>query len=357
MVDVCYHMPMFKPNYKVTDKILNHLTEIAVAREVTENARLIPKWELSLRRDALIHSAHSSTHIEGNSLSLEEVSQLALGREISAIRKDKQEVLNYLDILSHLENYLPKDKFTSNLILKIHKSVVKGTLNRVGDEGSFRNRQVVVGYKDNEGHTVVTFKPPKTSDVPRLTQEFLDWLNSKRSTEMNPVLVGGVTHYEMVRIHPFIDGNGRTARVLATIIFLMRGFDTKRFFVLDDYYDSDRLAYYDALKTVDPKTLDITKWLEYFCEGVAFSVNRVKEKVLSLSGDKKSTHSLEQVSLTKRQMQIVEMISRSGKITSKEMQRIFKISPQAVHKEMKKLMASKVVRLVGAGRSAHYELI
>jgi len=348
---------MFNPNYKITDKIMNHLTEIAIAREVVEKARLVPKWALSLRREALIHSAHSSTHIEGNSLSLEEVSQLALGREISAIRKDKQEVLNYLGVLSHLEKYIPKEKFTKKLVLKIHNALVKNTLNRKDDEGVFRNRQVVVGYRDNEGHTVVTFRPPKTSDVQKLVQGLLDWLNTPKTLEINSVLIGGITHYEMVRIHPFIDGNGRTARTMATIIFLMRGFDTKRFFALDDYYDSDRLAYYDALKSVDTKTINITKWLEYFCEGVAFSVGRVKEKVLSLSKDNMATGSLEQVSLTKRQMQIVESISRLGKITSKDMQNMFKITPQAVYKEMKKLVDMKVVKLVGAGRSAHYELL
>ena len=137
----------------------------------------------------------------------------------------------------------------------------------------------------------------------------------------------------------------------------MHEFDTKRFFALDDYYDSDRMAYYAALKSVDPKTINVTKWMEYFCEGVAFSVNRVKEKVLALSGSKKATASLEQVALTKRQMQIVEAISRSGKITSKEMQVMFKISPQAIHKEMKKLLGMKVVNLVGKGRGAYYVLL
>jgi len=348
---------MFKPNYEITPKIVNFLTEIAVARDVIEKARLIPKWELSLRRDALVHAAHSSTHIEGNSLSLEEVSQLAIGREISAIRKDKQEVLNYLDVLSHLEAYLPKNEFTQNLILKIHKAVVKGTLNLKGEEGIYRNRQVVVGYKDSDGRTVVTFRPPETSKVPHLVLDLLCWLNDAKTNDINPVIVGGVTHYEMVRIHPFIDGNGRTARIIATLIFLMRGFDSKRFFALDDYYDSDRMAYYTALKSVDPKSLDLTKWLEYFCEGVAVCVKRVKEKVLSLSGDKRATASLEQVSLTKRQIQIIETMSRSGKITNREMQKMFKISPQAVHKEMKKLMEMKVVKLVGNGRDAHYELV
>lgn len=348
---------MFKPNYEITPKIVNLLTEIAVARDIIEKARLVPKWELSLRRDALIHAAHSSTHIEGNSLSLEEVSQLAIGREISAIRKDKQEVLNYLDVLSHLEAYLPKNKFTQDLILKIHKAVVKGTLNLKGDEGSYRNRQVIVGYKDSDGRTVVTFRPPETSKVPHLVLDLLWWLNDAKTNDINPAIVGGVAHYEMVRIHPFIDGNGRTARIIATLIFLMRGFDSKRFFALDDYYDGDRMAYYAVLKSVDPKSLDLTKWLEYFCEGVAVCVNRVKEKVLSLSGDKRATASLEQISLTKRQIQIIETMSRSGKITSREMQKMFKVSPQAVHKEMKKLIEAKVVKLVGAGRSAYYEVV
>ncbi len=348
---------MYKPHYQITDKIVNHLTEIALAREIVEKARLVPKWEISLRRDALIHSAHSSTHIEGNSLTLEEVSQLALGREVSAIRKDKQEVLNYLQVLSNLEKYIPKDKWTTQLILQIHRTLVHKTLNQLQDEGIFRNRQVIVGYKDNEGRTVVTFQPPRTYDVPKLVQYFLDWLNNTTTQLMNPVLIAGITHYELVRIHPFIDGNGRTARILAALLLLMQKFDTKRFFALDDYYDSDRIAYYAALKSVDAKTINITKWMEYFCEGVAFSVNRVKEKVLTLSRSKKATSSLEQIALTKRQMQIVEMMSRSGKITSKVMQAMFKITPQAVHKEMKKLLEMQVVNLVGKGRGAYYELV
>jgi len=348
---------MYKPHYQITDKIVNHLTEIAVAREIVEKARLVPKWEISLRRDALIHSAHSSTHIEGNSLTLEEVSQLALGREISAIRKDKQEVLNYLQVLSNLEKYIPKEKFAIQLILQINENLVKKTLNRAEDKGVFRNRQVVVGFKDSEGRTVITFQPPRTKDVPKLVQSFLDWLNESGTQLMNPILTAGIAHYEMVRIHPFVDGNGRTARTLATLLLLMQKFDAKRFFALDDYYDSDRMAYYAALKSVDPKTINITKWMEYFCEGVAFSVNRVKEKVLAISGSKKVTASLEQVALTKRQMQIVETISRTGKITSKEMQAMFKVTPQAVHKEMKKLMKIKVVKLIGKGRGAYYELL
>lgn len=116
------------------------------------------------------------------------------------------------------------------------------------------------------------------------------------------------------------------------------------------------MTFNNALKSVNPKTLDLTYWLEYFCEGVAFTVGRVREKIEQLSRGKQRSGSEIQVSLTERQMGIVEAIGRSGKITSREMQVMFKISPQAIHKEMKKLLDQKVVRLVGKGRASHYKL-
>ncbi len=347
---------MFKPKYTISDKIVHHLTEIAISREVIEKARLVPKWELSLRKEALVHAAHSSTHIEGNQLTLEEVSQLALGREVAAMRRDKQEVLNYLNVLSHLEKYVPEKIFSTALLLKIHKDLVKRALTRPTDEGTFRNRPVVIGHQDDDGKTIITFRPPPAKEVPNLTQSFVSWLNHPQTKQIHAVLVSGVAHYELVRIHPFIDGNGRTARVLATLVLFMRGFDTRRFFALDDYYDSDRMAYYDALKSVNPKTLDLNQWLEYFCEGVAFTVSRVRGKIENLSRGRSRRESDVQVSLTKRQVTIVEAIGRSGRITNQEMQTMFKISAQAIHKEMKKLLVQKVVRLVGKGRGAHYEL-
>ena len=348
---------MFKPKYTISDKIIGQLTQIAVSRDIIERAKLVPKWELTLRKDALIHAAHSSTHIEGNQLTLEEVSQLALGREVSAMRRDKQEVLNYLNVLSHLEKYLPKNAFSEALLLKIHRDLVKQALTNSADEGVFRNRAVVIGHRNEEGRTIVTFRPPPASAVPELIQNFVAWLNNPKTKQIHAVLVAGVAHYEFVRIHPVVDGNGRTARVLATLILFAQGFDTRRFFALDDYYDSDRIAYYDALKSVNPKTLDLTHWLEYFSEGVAFTVGRVREKIEQLGQGKRRSDSEIQVSLTERQVSIVEAISRSGKITSREMQMMFKISAQAVHKEMRKLLEQKVVRLAGKGRSAQYELI
>src|SRR3989337_559803 len=274
---------MFKPNFQYTDKIVGELTQIAAARELVLNSPFIPKWEVSLRREAIIRSAHSSTAIEGNRLSLEQVSDLAQGREIMATRKDKQEVLNYLKVLHAIDKLTDSKKITEKDILNTHKMVTRDTLENPSDCGVYRNRYVIVG---NRLTGEVFFRPPSNEDVPKLMKALIIWLNSSGAKALDPIIEAGIAHYELVRIHPFVDGNGRTARVLAALLLFLRGFDTKQFFCLDDYYDSDRPAYYRALQTVDPGTQELTAWLTYFVEGVMVSMNAVKERVIRLSSER-----------------------------------------------------------------------
>jgi len=96
---------MFRLNFKYTHRIVNNLVEITSAREVILNAYIVPKWEISLRREALIRATHASTAIEGNPLTLEEVNKLAQGKKLTATRKARQEVLNYLSVLENIDKY------------------------------------------------------------------------------------------------------------------------------------------------------------------------------------------------------------------------------------------------------------
>lgn len=342
---------MFNPNFKYTHKIVNNLVEIASAREAVLNSYLVPKWEISLRRDALIRAAHASTAIEGNPLTLEEVSRLAQGRKVMATRKAEQEVLNYLKVLENIEKYQEQGKITGKIILKLHKDVTKETLENPGHEGRYRKLQVYVG---NRITGKVIFMPPPPEEVPELMGEFIEWINSNDSYNLDPVIVAGLSHYEFVRIHPFVDGNGRTARALATLILNQREFDIKRFFALDDYYDSDRAAYYKALKSVDQKTLDLTQLLEYFTDGVLLSISKVKEKVLQLSIEKHKKAARGQVALTENQTKIIEQIISNGRITSGEIQKMLKISRQAAHKELIKLIELELIEQKGAGKAIYY---
>jgi Fic family protein len=344
---------MFKPNFRYTDKIVQNLTRIAVARELILSSPLIPKWEITLRREAMVRSAHSSTAIEGNRLSLEQVSELAHGREVMATRKDKQEVLNYLEVLENIDKLTDGQRITEKDLLNIHRMVTKDTLEDPSDCGVYRNRYVVVG---NRLTGEIIFKPPPNEDVPRLVRDLLEWLNSPEGRDLDPVIEAGIAHYEFVRIHPFVDGNGRTARVLATLILYLRGFDAKQFFCLDDYYDSDRPAYYRALQRVDQDSLDLTGWIEYFVEGVGVSIEAVKERVIRLSSERLRRTERGQIALTERQMKIVEFINRNGRITNRDVRGMFKISDRAALKEIRKLVDLSVIKPEGRGRSLHYVL-
>ncbi len=349
----------FSPKYTITDKILNNLTAIASAREIIEQACLVPKWEAKLRRQALLRNTHSSTAIEGNKLSLEQVEALSEGKDVTATNKDKQEVLNYIEALEKIPALAEKGKIKAADLLNIHRILTKNAMQNVSDSGTFRNRQVFVGKRIFDGTTfkeVVEYMPPKTEEVSQLVEEFIDWLNLDKTGDINPVLIAGIVHYEIAGIHPFIDGNGRTARLFATLILYLSGFDHRRIFALDDYYDRDRQAYYGALKTAQQSSGDITQWLEYFTEGVVYSVKEAKDAVLKV-GSKKKNGQKTQIALTPKQMKIVEYINIHGKAANKDFQDLFKISAQAVHKELTKLVDLKVIKPVGEGRALHYVLV
>ncbi len=345
---------MFKPNFKYTNKTVKLLTRISAARETILNSPLIPKWNVTLRQEAIIHSAHSSTSIEGNRLSLEQVSELARGREITATRRDKQEVLNYLDVLKNIKNLIKDNFITERDILNIHRMVTKNTLNNLSDSGVYRNRYVVVA---NRVTGEVFFRPPQNLEVPGLVKDLLRWINSKESKELDPVIESGIVHYEFVRIHPFVDGNGRTARVLTALIIYLRGFDTNQFFCLDDYYDSDRSAYYKALQSVKPDILDLTNWLEYFTEGVNISTEAVKERIVRLSSKRLRKAKGKQITLTERQMRIIEFINQNGKISNRDVREMFKLSNRAALDEINKLLELQVLKSQGKGRVLHYIML
>jgi len=186
--------------------------------------------------------------------------------------------------------------------------------------------------------------------------EFLSWLNSDKIKGINPVILAGIVHYEIARIHPFIDGNGRTARLTASLILYKSGFDHRRFFALDDYYDENRAAYYAALKTAQTDKGDITKWLEYFTDGILYSVNKVKDFIIKI-GISSKIEDGERIELTQKQIKILERIKEKGKVSNKDLREMFGISRQAMLKEISKLIDAKLIELVGKGRSAYYRIL
>lgn len=344
---------MLRPNFKLTNKILNSIAEISAAREIILNAPILPQGDIKLKKEAILKRAHHSTSIEGNPLTFEEVEALIDGEHVAARDVDKQEVLNYVKVLEYIDDLTEKKEIevTEDIILEIHGLNTHKVLDE-SKSGHYRDGPVYVA--DEFGNII--YEPPPTDAVPELMKEFTEWVNSKEASDLYPVLEAGIAHYELVRIHPFYDGNGRTARALATLILCLRGFDTKKFFALDDYYNEDRERYYAALQTVDPETFDITKWLEYFAEGVAVSMGKVKEAVLKFGLDKRFKDLKGQVFLDEKQMKTLEHLLKHGKITSSEYQKMFNVSIRTARNHLNKLIELDLIKPVGPQKKRYYQL-
>lgn len=344
---------MYSPNFTISNKLLKTIGTIEAAKEVIENAPLVPAWEAKFREEALVRTVHHGTHIEGNELNITEAGQVLAGAKIVGRDRDIQEVLNYRNVLKYIETFERPDILEDD-IKKMHELTVHRIL---ADEhvGVYRKSQVVV---KNSQTGEITFRPPPAIEVPFLMKAFLDWLNSSK-TDVHTVLRAGITHYETVRIHPFLDGNGRVARATATLVLFQGGYDIKRFFSLEEYYDREPMQYYEALQSVIKLHGNVTGWLEYFTEGLAIELTRIKEKVKALSTDLKIKRSMggQQMALTERQIKIVEYIQENGFVQNKAYFELFPmISEDTVLRELKDLLKKGIVKKEGSTKGARYVL-
>ncbi|WP_158024190.1 Fic family protein [Methanosarcina horonobensis] len=165
---------MFQPIFKYTNKIVRLLARIQAAREVILNSHLIPAWERELQREALIKQTHHTTSIEGNQLTLEEVSLLIAGKDVLAGEKDKKEVQNYVDVLGYIDSLEENATITEDILLEIHRLTVKGTLPD-SSAGNYRKVRIVVG---NPKTGKITYTSPEPEEISLLTRSLLDCSNS-----------------------------------------------------------------------------------------------------------------------------------------------------------------------------------
>lgn len=351
---------MFNPKFVITNSILQNVAKIETAREIIENSPLVPAWEEKFREDALTRAVHYGTHIEGNDLTLDEAKDVIEGREIEGRQRDIQEVLNYRNVVDFINKEgKNKDEIDKETLLQIHKLTVQKLVPE-DQVGYFRNVKVVVrGVETGQ----VTFTPPDPSEVNTQVENLLAWLNSEAAKKLSPILKAGITLYEIVRIHPFTEGNGRTSRAVATLSLFKDDYDVKRFFSLEEYYDQDIAGYYKALQSasdqliVDESERDLTTWLEYFTEGLSVEINRIKEKVKKLSIDLRLKGKQGQIALNSRQIKIIEYLDKNGQINNAIFRELFPmVSDDTILRDLKGLMANKIVKKRGSTKASIYIL-
>lgn len=346
---------MFAPTFVITNKMLISISKIEAAEEVIKHAPILPLWEKQFREDAVVRAVFHGTHIEGNQLHKDEAKDVLMGKDVIARPRDIQEIINYRRVLEVIDEEAKKvDKITDGLIKKLHRIIVDKIL-PPEQSGEFRLKQVIIRNSQNGE---ITFRPPPPIEVPFLMREFLYWLNRDDKEEMHPVLRAGIVHHELVRIHPFIDGNGRVARSVATLILLTGGYDIRRFFSLEEYYDKDAVSYYENLQKASSG--DLSSWLEYFAHGASIEFDKIKEKVIKLSRDAKMKDKLggQQIYLTERQIRMIEYMQEVGYVQNKMFTSIItNVSEDTILRDIQDLIKKGVIKKVGSTKSARYELV
>ena len=345
---------MFNPKYKITNEIVSQLTEIAEIKALVAKSTLLPEREIFLRRAAVVKMAHSSTSIEGNTLKEHQVAQVAEGKEVTAEKKQILEVRNYLAALRDVDLLAGRvEVITPETILRLHKVVIDGLVDKE-KAGVFRFGQVYVVNVLPNKEEEIAYTPPKSAEVPERVAELAEWL--KGHGEIHPILRAGLFHYQFETIHPFTDGNGRTGRLLTLLQLYLSGWDFKKILVLEDYYNRNRKAYYEALLTgVTYKArqdADLTAWLEYFVAGFLDEAQRVKDQVLNLAvvGDIRSERNV----LDKDEIQIVDFVITMGQITSEDVVGILGVPKRTAQDKLKRLEDAKILKKKGSGPNTVY---
>lgn len=342
---------MFKPKFTITLEINNALAEIERARGFLDAIKIKEEWFAEMQKEALILETHYSTHIEGTALTLKQAKDILEGKRVKAVNPDdKKELLNYKKAMDFISGYLGKeDPVTEGLVREIHKILVKGVRGEKADPGAYRKAQnYVVNSKTRE----VIYKPPPPLEVPHLMRDLVEWM--KLSKELSPILLAGIVQFQFVHVHPFLDGNGRTARLLSTLILYKTGYDFKRLFTISEYYDKDRPAYYNAIQSVRNNDMDMTGWIEYFVNGLKAQMVEIKEKGEVIIRADAVVNKLEGYNLNNRQERIIRHLLKSGRVNNEQCQELCKSIKRTATRDLSGLVDKELIERKGEKKGTYY---
>lgn len=338
---------MFTPRFTITSKLLDNIKQIAVLIS-SLNGKSFPKpILLEMEKNARASSSHSSTSIEGNPLPLTEVRKI-LKSKPEHIRDTEQEILNYNSALEHL-NKFPKGKtiVDLDLILKVQKIITEKLISK-NNSGKLRADPVFVN-NPKTGKTI--YLPPDQHDVKKLLVELVNYINKSK---IDYLLLAGIFHKQFVIIHPFIDGNGRTARLITKHILANMGLNTFNLFSFEHYYNKNVSKYFEKVGVLGNyydlcECVDFTEWLEYFTDGIIDELLRVGNELENISISPEST-------LEIYHEKLIDYIKKYGYINDKLYSHLTERAKATRSLDFKKLIDLGLIERVGKGRAIYYKL-
>lgn len=352
-------MAKFQPKFSITNSIANNLIDIEKVKEGIKSLPVNPKLLQSLRETAKLSTIHYSTQIEGNRLTKEEVKALIDSKKVVSNTgrvRDEKEIKGYYAALDYIEKLAKTNSPISEDNIKyIHALVTGGGSTKVkGTE--YRQGQNVI--TDSATGNIV-YMPPEAKDVAELMKEFVSWINTPNDIPIP--IIASIIHYQFVTIHPYFDGNGRTARLLTTLTLHKNGYDLKGIYSLEEYYAKDLQGYYEAINIgkshnyyLGRAEADITKWVEYFINGMAIAFKSVYDKAKEQKNSKDEIKVLRE--LDTRQRQILNLFEIQKYVTSKDIAEFFKFSPRSARLLALEWVKAGFLIPTGQGKQRKYQL-
>ena len=344
---------MFEPKYTSTSAIDFGLGQMDLSRFRIERILIMPKHEAWLRREAVVRSALYSTMIENPSITEDEVAGAVQAATVESPASKRPDVANVESALMWTDfvgddSDVPIDE---RLIRNLNWLVMQG-LPGAKNPGQYRSEP---NWIEDRGTRV--YESPYHGDVPHLMHEFSDWLKS--DLELHPALRAGIAHVWLVAIHPFVDGNGRTARLLSTLVLQRHGFGFRKFLSLDAYYARNRDGYIEALQgSLGPRFnphADLTPWLEYFCRSIGIQASFLEDTLTRWRMMMDELHrDLRPLGLSERQIDGFVYALRMGYVTRKDYMAITGVSALTATRDLAQLVEKGQLRAVGAGRNRRF---
>ena len=344
----------YQPIFKVSDRVRRHLQDIERLRSTITSGHILPSVEASVRHRASVESVHSSTSIEGNPLDINQVrAVISSDRILTKQEYAEIEVYNYKQALDYIDRRRSGGDITLDDILKLHQIITDRLLDSTRS-GKIRHRPV---YIEDEQHQIIY----TAVDAPRVKNELIDLLSWVKDNQfvLHPIIIGAIIHFHLAAIHPFSDGNGRTARAATALYLALAHYDNDGTLALDTYYASDRPSYYAILRRLNGENYassqqaDLTPWLEYFAEGYLTSLRVLDAEIRLLS----LATLTDKPALDRNDQDIISYVAKFGSLNISEAESILpELSRRTIQHRLKRLVDQGYLDLVGATHEAKYVL-
>ena len=321
---------------------------------LVERMLIMPRHEAWFKRDVQISRAVATTKIEGASLSEEEVSALVKKGQVGNLTEDEQANLNAIAAYDFVDYLSDQEDIAINelAIRELNRQFLRGSSEAL-TPGVYRKGQNKVGSK---------YDPPDQGDVPALMKDLASWLETEN--ELNPILKAALAHLQFVAIHPFWDGNGRTARAVATLI-LQRSqrYAFKKLLSLEQFFDQQRADYFTAIErsigTRYTSDYDATPFLEFFTTAlVAHSITltqRLTDWHRRMEGIYEALGKWNNIN--HRQAEALTYALQTGKLTRSNYLEITKTSPVTASRDLAYLVSIGWLEPEGKTRGRTYKLV